>query len=301
MSIENFITTKNVGKEKSALDTKIRRLEYELSALKEINDPVRRHQWELEEKIAHCKRKQQKLSKGFAVTSLCTAPSLEIEKPLECKKCKLLMTYCARTSHVICKQCGYSFFYIDITSNSLSYGEDIDFTTFSYKRINHFNKWILLFQAKENTQIPEEIYARIMTRLHRRGHTNPSSITRKEVNKVLVDLNLSKYYQHKQLILARLTGRPPLQMTPEQEEICRLMFMATQPPFEKWKPIVAPERKNYLSYSYLLYKFCELQGWNEFLPYFTLLKGAQNRRKQDLLFEKICQELDWEFKPSARG
>jgi hypothetical protein len=50
-----------------------------------------------------------------------------------------------------------------------------------------------------------------------------------------------------------------------------------------------------VSYQFSLYKFCELLGYDQFLPCFSLLKGRDKLAKQDFIFRKICQELDWTF------
>ena len=75
------------------------------------------------------------------------------------------------------------------------------------------------------------------------------------------------------------------------------MFDAIQGPFKKHCP---PDRKNFLSYSYCLHKFCELLGYDNFLQYFMLLKGVEKLRKQDAIFSNICEELDWQFIPSYK-
>jgi hypothetical protein len=84
-------------------------------------------------------------------------------------------------------------------------------------------------------------------------------------------------------------------MPQELEERLRIMFKDIQAPFEKHCP---PERKNFLSYSYVLYKFCELLGEDEYLEYFPLLKSKEKLYNQDVLFRKICEELRWEFIPT---
>ena len=84
-------------------------------------------------------------------------------------------------------------------------------------------------------------------------------------------------------------------MPQELEERLRIMFKDIQAPFKKHCP---PERKNFLSYSYVLYKFCELLGEDEYLQYFPLLKSKEKLYNQDVLFKKICEELRWEFIPT---
>ena len=72
-------------------------------------------------------------------------------------------------------------------------------------------------------------------------------------------------------------------------------FIAMQPAFEKHCP---KDRKNFLSYSYCLYKFFQLLGFEDYLNSFTLLKGRDKLHRQDQIFRKICVELNWEFVPS---
>ena len=194
-----------------------------------------------------------------------------------------------------CDQCGRSKPYLDATSASTAYGEEVEFSNFSYKRSNHFQEWLNSFQAKETTEIPESVFQRVMEELYRQRISDLNKITRKKVREVLKDLKLRKYYEHVTQITCRLNGKRPPRMTPDQEEQCRLMFMAIQGPFEKNCP---PDRKNFLSYSYCLYKFCELMAYDEFLPCFSLLKGRDKLFKQDTIFKKICEELKWEFLPS---
>ena len=70
------------------------------------------------------------------------------------------------------------------------------------------------------------------------------------------------------------------------------MFQQIQNPFDKHCP---EERKNFLSYSYVLYKFCELLSEDEYLPCFPLLKSKEKLYQQDVIWKKICKELQWEF------
>jgi hypothetical protein len=74
--------------------------------------------------------------------------------------------------------------------------------------------------------------------------------------------------------------------------------MAIQAPFIKWKAIVDPKRRNFLSYSYVLFKFCQLLGWTQYLQYFSLLKGKEKLRKMDEIWRGICLEMEWDFIPS---
>ena len=212
-----------------------------------------------------------------------------------CNICQTQMLMIGPESLLSCPTCGRTRQYLDATSASTAYGEEVEFSSFSYKRSNHFQEWLNSFQAKETTEIPDDVFQRVMNSLFSQRINDPSKITTKKVREILKDLKLRKYYEHVTQITCRLNGQKPPRMTPEQEEQCRLMFMAIQGPFEKHCP---PDRKNFLSYSYCLYKFCELMAYDEFLPCFALLKGRDKLFRQDSIFRKICQELHWEFIPS---
>jgi len=66
-----------------------------------------------------------------------------------------------------------------------------------------------------------------------------------------------------------------------------------QEPFEQVREKLFPERKNFLSYSYILFKFCEILGLDEFKQNFQLLKGRDKLHKQDQIFRAICEKLNW--------
>ena len=59
------------------------------------------------------------------------------------------------------------------------------------------------------------------------------------------------------------------------------------------------DRKNFLSYSYVLHKFCELLELDELLVYFPLLKSREKLQQQDFIWKKICKDLKWQYIPSV--
>lgn len=222
------------------------------------------------------------------------APPLYVMQGDICEKCATPMIMMGNDAMLGCQSCGLTRIYIQATSSRIAYGEEVEFSSFSYKRLNHFLEWLATFQAKESTVVPVEIVNQVMEKLHER-HVTTDKITQRKVREVLKTLKSRKSYDHVPQITARITGKLPPRMTPYQEEQMTLMFQAIQAPFEVHRPF---DRRNFLSYSYCLYKFCELCGWDQFLRCFTLLKGRDKLRKQDSIFQKICKELDWEFLPS---
>ena len=120
-------------------------------------------------------------------------------------------------------------------------------------------------------------------------------ITHTKIRGLLKKLRLNKYYEHVPYITNILNGIKAPNMPQELEERLRIMFKDIQKPFDDNCPI---ERKNFLSYSYVLYKFCELLDEDQYLEYFPLLKSKSKLYAQDIIWNKICDTLKWEFIPT---
>ena len=108
----------------------------------------------------------------------------------------------------------------------------------------------------------------------------------------LKKLKLNKYYEHVPYITNILSGIRAPNMPQALEELLILMFKDIQKPFDDNCP---SDRKNFLSYSYVLYKFCELLSEDTYLQYFPLLKSKEKLHQQDVIWKKICRDLRWEF------
>lgn len=127
---------------------------------------------------------------------------------------------------------------------------------FSYNRINHLNECINQMQGKETTEIPQEVFDKILLELKKNRITNLAVLDFKTMKKILKRIN-ANYYEHIPYIIHRLTGKSNPQLSPELEERLRNMFREIQGPFLKHAPA---GRKNFLNYSYVLHKLLELLG-----------------------------------------
>jgi hypothetical protein len=217
----------------------------------------------------------------------------DMENIYVCTKCQSanVISFPAMSEDV-CQDCGATQFFL---GGDLSYKDEQDLekvVTYSYKRDNHFNEWILQFQAQETTSIPPEVLEQLRVEFKKQKITSVSDITHAKVRGLLKKLRLNKYYEHVPYIANILNGLQPPKMTQALEDRLRMMFRDIQEPFNTHCP---ESRKNFLSYSYVLYKFCELLGEDDFLPCFPLLKSKEKLYQQDVIWKKICEELKWEF------
>uniref|UniRef100_A0A6C0HLC3 Viral late gene transcription factor 3 zinc ribbon domain-containing protein n=1 Tax=viral metagenome TaxID=1070528 RepID=A0A6C0HLC3_9ZZZZ len=209
-----------------------------------------------------------------------------------CSKCLVEMLLNNNTGLLICPKCGLLETII-VDSDKPSFKEPPkEMTSFCYKRINHLNEFLAQFQAKETTNIPEDVYNEILMEIQKERINNMAKITPKKMRLILKKIHKNDYYEHVPYIINQLNGLPAPVIAQEIEEIIRGMFKAIQIPFEIYCP---NKRKNFLSYNYVMYKFFELLELDEYLNCFQLLKSRTKLHQQDQIWKNICLDLNWQF------
>ena len=143
----------------------------------------------------------------------------------------------------------------------------------------------------DNTEIYKNIYKEVKKNIN----LDIQNITQKQVREILKKLDYNKYYEHIAHIINVLNGKKAPALSREEEEHLRSLFKEIQLPFSKNCPA---DRKNFLSYSYVLHKFCELLEYDYLLPHFPLLKSREKLQQQDKIWKLICRDLQWEYIPS---
>jgi len=124
---------------------------------------------------------------------------------------------------------------------------------------------------------------------------NLKKLTLRNIKDILKSLHYQNFYEHAAHILSKLSGLPPPTINRDTEDKLRHMFRQIQEPFERHKP---PDRLNFLSYSYVLHKFCQLLELDNFTKCFPLLKSREKLRAQDKIWKNICKDLKWQYIPS---
>jgi hypothetical protein len=212
-----------------------------------------------------------------------------------CKICRSKLILKNIEGQLLCENCGYTENII-INSEKSSYKDPPRETSyFAYKRINHFNEWLAQFQAKETTDISDKIYNDIIKELKKEKYLDINNITYSQIRDILKKLKYNKYYEHIPHIINIINGKKAPVLTRQYEEQLRMMFKEIQVPFMNNCP---DDRKNFLSYSYVLHKFCQLLELDEFLTFFPLLKSREKLQQQDKIWKKICNDLKWQYIPS---
>jgi hypothetical protein len=216
-----------------------------------------------------------------------------LQEDLEiCNRCKNSLTCLQQEAIMICKNCGYQELLLVEQNRPILKHNTKDTSHFSYKRINHFREWCNQVQGKESTDIPDEIFEKILIEIKKEKINDIKLITYSKMREILKKLRINKYYEHINYIINRINGIPTPQFSPDLEDKLCSMFKDIQTPFLKHCP---KDRKNFLSYSYVLYKFFQILNLNEYLKYFPLLKSREKLYVQDEIWKKICEDLNYEF------
>jgi len=193
----------------------------------------------------------------------------------------------------ICYSCGSIENFNISTLQEWNHSETHEYIKpYCYKRTNHFKEWISQTQGCEGVSIPDDIINCVILEIKKERITDKNSITYDKIKEFLKKLKLNKYYEHIPNIITRITGEKRITISQELENKLLHMFNEIQNPFEKHCP---KTRKNFLSYSYTLYKFFQLLQKNEYLKYFPLLKSREKMYEQDEIWKNICKELNWKF------
>jgi hypothetical protein len=232
----------------------------------------------------------------LAITNKHYIKKLEQDNTIEiCHKCNIPLICLQQDAIMICSMCGYQELLLVEQNRPILKQNTKDTSHFSYKRINHFREWCNQVQGKESTDIPNDIFEKILNEIKKEKIIDTKRITYSKMREILKRLRINKYYEHINYIINRINGIPTPQFSTELEEKLCSMFKDIQGPFLKHCP---KDRKNFLSYSYVLYKFFQILGLNEYLKFFPLLKSREKLYVQDQIWKKICEELNYKIIPS---
>jgi len=195
---------------------------------------------------------------------------------------------------VICNKCSHNFPYL-VENEKPSYKESPKEVSFyAYKRVNHFKEVLAQFQAKETTQIHDDVIVKIHNQILRERipmKNLSNEVMRSILNKLGYD---SKYYEHIPFIKHKL-GIKPVIMSRELEDELYNDFNDLQMPYFRHCP---ENRENFLNYNYTAFKLCERRGHYHFLKYFNKIKDPHKLIEHDNIWKNICADLNWVFIPT---
>lgn len=161
-----------------------------------------------------------------------------------------------------------------------------------------FKEFITKLEGNERTRIPEAAKNKLLQICLQHGYEpqqDPTPITYNLVQGFLRQSGYPHLFENTVQIIGLLTERQTPSFTSEQKEELLFYFRSIQEPFNRHKPA---KRKNFLAYSFVTFKLCELLGHTQFFYFLPLLKADDNRIQADRVWAKICRDLKYQFIPT---
>ena len=193
------------------------------------------------------------------------------------------------------QKCGKFITYIIDSSKPTNKEPPNEVSYTAYIRLNHFKEILSQFQAKETTQIPEEVITAIRDRIKKERIKDIKLINYDKMREILRKLGLNKYFEHIQYINSIFGIKPPIMNEELHETLC-VLFIEIQKP---WAVHCPANRTNFFNYTYTLYQLCVLLDQVQYLPYIPMMKDREKQLEQDMIWKKVCHDLDWEFFPTV--
>ena len=193
------------------------------------------------------------------------------------------------------EKCGKFIPYIVDSSKPTNKEPPNEVSYTAYIRLNHFKEILSQFQAKETTQIPEQVIDSIKARIKKERIEDMSQINYDKMREILRKLGLNKYFEHIQYINSLFGVKPPVMNEELHETLC-VLFIEIQKP---WAVHCPPNRTNFFNYTYTLYQLCVLLDQTQYLPYIPMMKDREKQLEQDMIWRKVCNDLDWEYFPTV--
>jgi len=215
---------------------------------------------------------------------------------LSCPCCKVERVVIEADGVAICPKCG-SQDVVLVESDRVAVGTDStkDYSSQSYRRVNHLSEHLAQVQGRETTVIPEALIDSVMLELKKERVSDMRNITPKMMRGILKRLGSSKYYEHITTIIRIINGQPPLRISPELEDKIKAMFKEVQPAFSRVCPTT---RSNFLQYNYVISRILLLLNEPELASYFPPLKSREKQAMAESTWKAICADLGWPFMPS---
>lgn len=156
--------------------------------------------------------------------------------------------------------------------------------SYTYTRQNHLKYLLDQFNFDDNAIIPVEIYEKIKDDIkHRNLETNDLNLMK--IRNIFKKYDYIKYIEHAPLILCNLTGITLPKMTKEDEQKITKIFGEICTSYNHCCP---PDRSNFPSYNFILYKICKLLGMHDFSTFYYMSNMSVCKR---LNYENIWTDL----------
>lgn len=222
------------------------------------------------------------------------------DKGYACGKSKISKTvYCTNCNVekyqgdgcYVCKECGETEHILIEHEATAAKDSGEKQQKYPYKKVNHLKEKLNQFQSKESSDVPDEV-CKIVIRDLKKKRIDPKKCVPPDVMSILKKHRFTGSYEHLQQIYCKISGANPISLSRETEEKIIHMFQSMQDSFHKHCP---ETRSNFLNYSYVLNKLFRILKMEAHSKFFSLLKSKDKLRDQDIIWSKVCKDMDWQF------
>jgi protein-arginine kinase activator protein McsA len=225
-------------------------------------------------------------------------PQQQQQEEDKCKDCGSPLEDLPDDGLIVCKNCGMINEHYLVATHKFEKNSKNPAYTYNhkccYKQINHLSEILNKIQGRSVPEIPKKVFDTIKKQINNKK-IKLKHLSYSDLRDILKELGYQKYYDHIPYIHNVITSKTPPKIFFRHEEKIKAMFLQIQIPFHKYCP---KERKNFLRYSYILYKICELLQYKQYYHLFPILKSKSKIIQHDQIWKKICHDLGWPFYPT---
>ena len=246
---------------------------------------------EQQQRLETLRRNQQKAHGSDCQNAAEHLPLPNYENP-SCPRCNSAVHVSSRTGMETCTspQCAYAVYMA--TGFDVVHLEQQVHNTYQYLLVVHMKSTLRRVQGKESAMVPHRIKNAVRERLEME-RADLKRVTPKKVKKVLKDLNLQAWYNHRHKICAAITGRKPYQFSSEEEDVILAVFERLIEPYNLYRP---KTDENFPYYRYALHKILQLLGYPaNVLCEFSTLKARKNHRRKEAIWAKMMKYRGWPY------
>ena len=164
-----------------------------------------------------------------------------------------------------------------------------NYTNVSYQRVDHFLELVKCFEEPSDNNILNELNT-IINELK-------SNNLIYQMNNAELTLHTSKYLKRNRIMDTQYTKYVIFkiknnQLPLDEYTVVRLKNLFIQ--FNQYyNNNYATIRKNFLNYSFIIYKLLGLIDKKEYQEYFPLLRNKDKQKYHNDIWDKICKDLGW--------
>lgn len=226
------------------------------------------------------------------------AEALLVKDYGRCKECNVDMIVNIVEAIQSCPQCAKVAPWQDRSLRVVPFGDPVSAprSKGKYDKRTYYEFWKKMVTGELHREIPDEDWQAIYEECVSR---RLNEVTRPLVRKILRQLRMTHHYKYCHMITNELNDVPLIRWDPEEERTLDALFEESRVLFEMCPKEITRNRSSFMSYGYFFYQACNMAGYEEYLPSFSLLEGTDNLKQHDKIWKWMCDNKEEKLGPPA--